>query len=268
LLLLDKELTMKISYYHIDAFTSQPFHGNPAGVCPLVEWLPDETLQKIAYENNHAETAFVVAREGYFDLRWFTPTIEVDLCGHATLAAGHVIFKYLGFNGKVIEFHSKSGLLTVERKGELLILDFPARPAIQCETPEAMVRGLRRTPFEVRRSRDYLAIFESQRDILDIKPDMESLSQLDCLGIIVTAPGKKVDFVSRFFAPKAGIPEDPVTGSAHSTLIPYWAERLGKKKLIALQLSARGGELFCEEAGERVKIGGKAVTYLIGEIEL
>ena len=266
--LLNKAIGMKIPYYHIDAFTSEPFHGNPAGVCPLQEWLPDETLQKIAYENNHAETAFVVVREGFFDLRWFTPTIEVDLCGHATLAAGYVIFKYLEFSGQVIQFQSKSGLLTVEREGELLILDFPSRPPTPCETPEALVKGLGRVPLEVRRSRDYFSVFESQSDILNIKPNMEWLNQLDCLGIIVTAPGDKVDFVSRFFAPKAGIPEDPVTGSAHSSLIPYWAERLGRRKLISLQLSPRGGELSCEEAGGRVKIGGKAVTYLRGNIEL
>jgi PhzF family phenazine biosynthesis protein len=259
---------MKIPFYHIDAFTNQPFRGNPAGVCLLEEWLPEDMLQRIAFENNLSETAFVVTRKNFFDLRWFTPTIEVDLCGHGTLAASFVIFKYLDFPEQIIQFHSKSGVLTVERKGELIILDFPARPPTLCDLPEALVKGLGRDPLKVMCSRDYFAVFESEEEILNLKPNMEKLSQLDCLGIIVTSPGTKTDFVSRFFAPKAGIPEDPVTGSAHSTLIPYWAEQLGKKKLTALQLSSRGGELFCEETGDRVKIGGKAVTYLTGEIEL
>jgi PhzF family phenazine biosynthesis protein len=259
---------VRIPYYHVDAFTSRQFAGNPAGVCPLQGWLPDETLQKIAFENNLSETAFFVARGDGFDLRWFTPAIEVDLCGHATLAAAFVIFKYLDYAGSAVRFQSKSGLLTVERQGERLVLDFPARSPIPCPAPEALVRGLGQTPVEVRRARDYLAVLATQDDVAALKPDVDWLSQLDCLGIIVTAPGIGVDFVSRFFAPRAGIPEDPVTGSAHCSLIPYWSERLKKTQLAALQLSARGGELFCEHAGERVKIGGHAVTYLSGEIEL
>ncbi len=257
---------MKIPYYHIDAFSNKPFRGNPAGVCPLQEWLPDEILQKIAYENKHAETAFFVSHNGYFDLRWFTPNLEVDLCGHATLAAGFVIFKYLKFSDQVIKFKSKSGLLTVEREGELLILDFPSRPPIPCEIPEALEKGLGRAPLEVRRSRDYFSVYGSQTDILNIKPDMEWLSQLDCLGIIVTAPGDKVDFVSRFFAPKAGIPEDPVTGSSHTVLVPYWAGRLGRTSFTACQASARGGVLYLRLDGDRVRIAGGAVTVIKGKI--
>jgi len=259
---------MGIPYYHVDAFTSTRFSGNPAGVCILRQWLPDDILQKIAFENNLSETAFAVANGDHFQLRWFTPSIEVDLCGHATLATAFVIFEHLRYAEAEVHFWSKSGWLTVEREGDLLHLDFPARPALPCPVPEALVKGLGRTPLEVRRARDYLAVFATQEDILALQPDMHWLSQLDCLGICVTAPGAEVDFVSRFFAPRAGVPEDPVTGSAHCTLIPYWAERLSRDVLMARQLSARGGELFCRLAGERVKIGGRAVTYLSGEIEV
>jgi len=259
---------MKIPYFHVDAFTSRVFAGNPAGVCLLETWPPDDVLQRIAFENNLSETAFVIARDGWFDLRWFTPAVEVDLCGHATLAAAFVLFTHLAHAGPTVRFESKSGLLVVERAGDRLVLDFPARPAEPCPTPEALTRGLGCTPVEVRRARDYLAILPAAEDVRTLKPDLQALSELDCLGIIVTAPGAGVDFVSRFFAPRAGIPEDPVTGSAHCSLIPYWSARLGKKHLTAQQLSARGGELFCEDAGARVKIGGRAVTYLRGEIEL
>jgi PhzF family phenazine biosynthesis protein len=259
---------MKIPYYHIDAFASARFSGNPAGVCVLQEWLPDEVLQKIAFENNLSETAFVVAKQDLFELRWFTPVREVSLCGHATLATAFVIFEYRRYAEPIIHFQSKSGVLTVERDGAVLVLDFPARQTEPCDTPEALVQGLGKTPLEVRRAKSYMAIFASPEDIASIKPDMQWLGQLDCSGIIVTAPGDQVDFVSRFFAPRLGIPEDPVTGSSHCSLIPYWAERLSKKKLTARQLSARGGELFCEHAGERVKIGGRAATYLSGEIEI
>lgn len=259
---------MKIPYYHVDAFTRFPFTGNPAGVCPLETWLPDTTLQKIAAENNLSETAFFVPAGDHFDLRWFTPAIEVDLCGHATLASGYVLAHYLGYTGDVIRFESKSGTLLVERQGDIFTLDFPSRPGERREIPGAMVEGLGREPNEVYLARDYLAVFPHQADILAIKPDQEQLMRLDCLGIIVTAPGESVDFVSRFFAPRAGIPEDPVTGSSHSTLIPYWAHRLKKTRLTARQLSARGGELFCALAGDRVKIGGQAVTYSMGELEV
>jgi PhzF family phenazine biosynthesis protein len=259
---------MKIPYYHIDAFTSLPFAGNPAGVCPLETWLPDATLQKIAAENNLSETAFFVLAGDHYELRWFTPAVEVDLCGHATLASGYVLTRYLGYKGEVIRFESKSGTLLVERQGNILTLDFPSRPGEKQTTPDALVKGLGAQPQEVYLARDYLAVFPSQADILAIQPDQEQLALLECLGIIVTAPGEGVDFVSRFFAPRAGIPEDPVTGSSHCTLIPYWARRLGKTKLNARQLSARGGELFCSLVDERVKIGGQAVTYLKGELEV
>ena len=259
---------MRIPYYHIDAFASARFGGNPAGVCVLLDWLPDEVLQKIAFENNLSETAFVVARKNLFELRWFTPVREVSLCGHATLATAFVIFEYQGYTEPAIHFQSKSGVLTVERNGAMLVLDFPARSTAPCAAPEALVLGLGKTPLEARRAESFMAIFARQEDVASIKPDMHWLSQLDGSGIIVTAPGDQVDFVSRFFAPKLGIPEDPVTGSSHCSLIPYWAERLSKKKLTALQLSARGGELLCEHMGERVKIGGNAVAYLTGEIEI
>ncbi len=259
---------MKIPYYHIDAFASAHFSGNPAGVCALKDWLPDEVLQKIAFENNLSETAFVVAHENLFELRWFTPAREVSLCGHATLAAAFVIFEYLGYTEQAIHFQSKSGVLTAARDGDMLVLDFPARSTGSCAAPEALVQGLGKMPLEVRRAKSYMAIFAAQEDIVSIKPDMHWLSQLDGSGTIITAPGDAADFVSRFFAPKLGIPEDPVTGASHCSLVPYWAERLSKKKLRALQLSARGGELFCEYVGERVKIGGQAVAYLTGEIEI
>ncbi len=259
---------MRIPYYEVAAFTSKPFGGNPAGVCLLPAWLPNATLQNIAAENNLAETAFLVPRGGDFDLRWFTPETEVDLCGHATLAAAFVLFTEVGFKGDTTRFHSQSGLLSVARSAEVLELDFPSRPPQPCIVPEALLRGLGKQSAEVLKSRDYFAVFTSEADVRALKPDFALLATLDALGIIVTAPGSDCDFVSRFFAPGAGIAEDPVTGSAHCTLIPYWAERLGKTELFARQVSRRGGELFCHQAGERVGIGGHAVLYLRGEIEL
>ena len=267
---------MLIPYYQVDAFASRVFTGNPAGVCLLADWLADEVLQSIAAENNLAETAFVVQRSdpggglrgGRYDLRWCTPTMEVDLCGHATLAPAHVIFEHLGYRGEVIRFDTRSGELTVTRDGDRLILDFPARPATCCEPPAELIAGLGRAPEFTAKARDYLAVFATEQEVADLRPDMAALCQLDCLGIIATAPGTTCDFVSRFFAPRAGIPEDPVTGSAHSTLIPYWSERLKKKKLHARQISARGGELICEDRGSRVGIGGRAVTYSSGFIRL
>jgi len=259
---------MKIAYYHVDAFTDKPFAGNPAGVCPLDAWLPDATLQMIAAENNLSETAFFVPAGDHYNLRWFTPAIEVDLCGHATLASGYVLTHHLGYKGDLIRFESKSGTLLVERQGNILTLDFPSRPGDKKAAPEALLKGLGKTPQEVYLARDYLAVFLNQADILEIQPDQEQLALLECLGIIITAPGNGVDFVSRFFAPRAGIPEDPVTGSSHCTLIPYWAERLGKTHMTARQLSSRGGELFCSLDGERVKIGGHAMTYMKGELDV
>lgn len=259
---------MKLPYYEVLAFTTNPFGGNPAGVCVLDAWLPDATLLGIAANNNLAETAFTVPRGTDFELRWFTPTVEIDLCGHATLAAASVLFQERSTCGDRIHFHSRSGLLAVARDRDLLTLDFPARPPAPSAAPEALQRGLGATPKAIFKARDYLAVFDSAEEVRALKPDFAALKTLDCLGIIVTAPGRDCDFVSRFFAPGAGVDEDPVTGSSHCTLIPFWAERLGKPRLFARQISARGGELFCELAGERVKIGGRAVHYLRGEIQI
>lgn len=255
---------MSIPYYQVDAFSSRLFSGNPAGVCLLANWLPDDVLQSIAAENNLAETAFVIQRDSHFDLRWFTPSIEVDLCGHATLAAAHVIFRHLGHGEPLVSFQTRSGELTVSRSDNFLTLDFPAVPAVPCETPQDLIDGLGTTPVSSGRARDYLAVFETEQQVRDLRLNMTALIRLDCLGIIATAPGDGCDFVSRFFAPRAGIDEDPVTGSAHCTLIPYWARRLGRSKLQARQISPRGGELLCEDRGERVGIGGRAVTYSTG----
>jgi PhzF family phenazine biosynthesis protein len=259
---------MKLPYYEVSAFTTNPFGGNPAGVCVLDAWLPDDVLRSIAANNNMAETAFVVSQGNDFELRWFTPTVEIDLCGHATLAAASVLFAEHGWRGDAIRFKSRSGLLTVARDQNLLTLDFPSRPAIPSVAPEALLHGLGVRPKEIFKARDYLALFASEAEVRRLQPDFAQLKTLDCLGIIVTAPGTDADFVSRFFAPGAGVDEDPVTGSAHCTLIPFWSQRLGKTDLFARQVSARGGELFCELVGERVRIGGRAVHYLRGEIQI
>jgi PhzF family phenazine biosynthesis protein len=258
---------MKVPYYEVSAFTTNPFGGNPAGVCPLETWPPDPTLQGIAANNNLAETGFFVPRDTDFELRWFTPTTEVDLCGHATLAAAFVLFTERGWPAEKITFHTRSGALVVSLSGDRLTLDFPSRPAQPCPAPDALVRGLGARPVEVFKARDYLAVFASEAEVRALKPDFATLQTLDCLGTIVTAPGSDCDFVSRFFAPGAGVNEDPVTGSAHCTLIPHWAKPLGKTKLYARQVSARGGELFCELAGDRVRIGGRAVLYLKGNLD-
>ncbi len=263
-----RNVLMKIRLFQIDAFTDTLFKGNPAAVCPLESWLDDPTLQAIAAENNLSETAFFVAQSKHYELRWFTPKAEVDLCGHATLAAAHVILRSLDPKKDAVRFHTKSGELSVERRGELLAMAFPARPGVPCKAPESLIDALGIAPNECFRSRDYLAVFESEENVRSVAPHMDKLAALDCLGVIVSAPGTRSDFVSRFFAPKVGIPEDPVTGSAHCTLIPYWAARLGKKKLHALQLSERGGELFCEHLEDKVSIAGRAVTYLEGTIDV
>ncbi|TAK98597.1 MAG: PhzF family phenazine biosynthesis protein [Verrucomicrobia bacterium] len=259
---------MKLPCYQVAAFAANPFHGNPAGVCPLERWLPDATLQRIAANNNLSETAFTVPRGDDFELRWFTPTVEMDLCGHATLGAAFVLFSERGARGNEIRFHSPSGLLTVSREGDLLTLNFPSRPATPCAAPDALIRGLGAQPKEVLRSRDFLAVFAREEEVRVLQPDFAALATLDCTGVIATAPGEDCDFVSRFFAPQSGVNEDPVTGSAHCTLIPFWAARLGKTKMFARQISQRGGELHCELVGDRVRIGGQAVLYLRGEIEI
>jgi PhzF family phenazine biosynthesis protein len=259
---------MNIPIYQVDAFTDKPFGGNPAAVCPLEKWLDAELMQKIAAENNLSETAFFVKGEKGFDLRWFTPKVEVDLCGHATLASAHVIFNHLDYDEKQITFSSASGELGVTTEDGLITLDFPSTPPSPVEITADLTQGLGLKPKEVHKSRDYLALFETEDDILSIEPDFNILEKLGSLGFIVTAQGKNSDFVSRFFAPAAGINEDPVTGSAHTTLIPFWAERLNKNTLHAYQLSERKGELFCELSGERVKISGYAVTFFRGDIIL
>jgi len=255
-------VSRRLPLWQVDAFTGTLFAGNPAAVCLLDAWLPDATLQAIAAENNLSETAFAVPRDGDFALRWFTPAQEVDLCGHATLAAAHVL---LGERAAVT-FHTRSGALGVERRGGLLAMDFPALPAAAVRAPDALEHGLGRRPREVLRAVDYLVVYDTAAEIEALVPDQERLARLDGRGVIVTAPGTDADFVSRFFAPKAGIPEDPVTGSAHSTLAPYWAARLGKTRLRARQISRRGGELECVLRGDRVEIAGRAVTYLEGTI--
>ncbi len=260
---------MKVPYFEIAAFSARSFAGNPAGVCVLDRWLPNALLQSIATENNLAETAFIVAREGFHELRWFTPTNEVDLCGHATLASAHVLFRHRGASVSKVRFHSpRSGDLGVTREGDRLVLDFPARKVEPCEITAQFSEAVGAAPQELFQARDYLAVFRSPAEILTLKPDRAKLLDLPNEGVIVTAPGDDCDFVSRFFVPHHGIDEDPVTGSTHCYLIPFWAQRLGKDRLFARQLSKRGGELFCENGSERVQIGGNAVTYLTGEIEV
>jgi len=258
----------EIPFFQVDAFSGNVFSGNPAGVCLLEKWHSDTVLHSIAAENNLSETAFLVRREELFELRWFTPEIEVDLCGHATLASGHVIFKYLEPHLTRVEFLTKSGKLSVEQNADLLFLDFPSRKPIKCKPPERLEAILGVSPSDVLYSRDLMVVFDDESTIKELQPDMAAVAKLKYFALVVTAPGKNSDFVSRFFAPGAGVPEDPVTGSAHCTLVPYWSERLGKKSLHAFQLSKRGGELFCVNEDDRVLIGGRAITYLRGTIEL
>lgn len=257
---------MKIPIYQVDAFASEQFKGNPAAVCPLEEWIEDNLMQNIAAENNLSETAFFVKKNADYELRWFTPKGEIDLCGHATLATAFVICTYLGHDIKNIKFHTKSRILEVTHDEGQFTLVFPSREGEQCEAPEALIKGLGKEPKEVYKSRDYLAVFESEQDILNLELNMEELKNLDGFGVIVTAKGSEVDFVSRYFAPKAGIDEDPVTGSAHCTLVPYWKNQLNKNEFVALQLSARGGKLYCSDLGDKVKMAGEAVAYLEGSI--
>jgi predicted PhzF superfamily epimerase YddE/YHI9 len=262
-------MVRRIPIFHVDAFTSRVFAGNPAAVCPLPSWLDDATMQAIAAENNLSETAFFVSGKEHHELRWFTPTVEVDLCGHATLASAFVIFQFLDPKQQVAAFLSKSGPLRVARSADMLVLDFPSRLPERTETPPALVEGLGRPPREVWRARDnYMAVYDSEEEVRQLRPDMARLRTLEGFGAVVTAPGKASDFVSRYFAPGFGIDEDPVTGMTHCTLTPYWAQRLGKERLHALQVSARGGELFCMPRGDRVAIAGRAVKYMQGVIEV
>ncbi|MEP6705409.1 MAG: PhzF family phenazine biosynthesis protein [Acidobacteriota bacterium] len=259
---------MKLEIFQVDAFTSKPFGGNPAAVVPLTEWMPDETMRNIAAENNLAETAFFVKKGERYEIRWFTPKVEVNLCGHATLASAHVIFNELKLDASVIRFNSdRSGELSVEKQGDLMVLDFPAYPITEIETlPE--LADVEVPPLKCWETQGnmLMMLLRSQEEVRSLEPDMERLARLPYDEVIITAPGDDCDFASRMFAPRIGIPEDPVTGAIHCSLIPYWAKELGKNKLFARQVSERGGELFCEYAGDRVKIAGNAVLFMKGEI--
>jgi PhzF family phenazine biosynthesis protein len=257
---------VKLPLYQIDAFTSRLFSGNPAAVVLLDAWLPDTLLAAIAAENNLAETAFVIPHGKPMPLRWFTPTVEVDLCGHATLAAAHVLFRYHLPAAQRVEFETRSGVLAVARDGDYLSMDFPARPGQPLAAIDSLAAVLGARPREAYLARDLLAIFDSESQVRDFKPDFAHIAALDAFGLTIAAPGDEVDYVYRFFAPRQGIPEDPATGSANCTLVPYWAKRLGKTDLTARQLSPRGGELRCALRGERVLIAGRTVEYLRGEI--
>lgn len=254
--------------YQVDAFTDTVFTGNPAAICPLTAWLPDQTMQQIAAENNLAETAFIVKENDQFTIRWFTPTVEVDLCGHATLAAAHVFFEQEGYTDNTIRFHSpRSGPLTVKKEGNLLTLNFPTDTLEEVESFAHLIKGLNIAPVKALKGKtDYIFVYEKESDIAEMKPDFVEIGKVPARGFIITAPGNNVDFVSRFFGPQSGINEDPVTGSAHTSLIPYWSKLLGKNNMSAIQLSERKGWLHCKHLGDRVEISGKAKTYLIGDI--
>jgi PhzF family phenazine biosynthesis protein len=244
---------MKLPFYQIDAFTRELFCGNPAGVCPLQAWLPDRLMQKIAAENNLAETAFFVPQDDAFEIKWFTPRVEVDLCGHATLASAYVIFEYLDYKDDIIRFNSKSGPLVVKKKGKLLTLDFPADFCDPSNPPDGLFEAIGSQALLCYQGKtDFMLIYKDQQDIEDLKPDFAGLEDVDARGVIVTAPGREVDFVSRFFAPRVGVNEDPVTGSAHTTLTPYWSRALVKQEMTASQLSGRGGEIWVKMMGNRV----------------
>ena len=259
---------MEIPLFQIDAFTGRVFGGNPAAVCPLKNWLNEAVLQAIAQENNLSETAFFVPAEDGYHIRWFTPVAEVDLCGHATLATAYVILNIMDPSLSRVSFRSRSGILTVSKEGDLLSMDFPSQAPHPCDAPTDLLEGLGKRPLEVLCSEDFFVVFSNEREVREVVPDMTKLKNVSLRGVIVTALGEESDFVSRFFAPKYGIPEDPVTGSAHCALTPYWSARLKKKALKAHQVSKRGGELFCSDHGERVMVAGRAVKYLEGMITL
>lgn len=259
---------MVIPIYQVDAFTSQVFSGNPAAVCPLEAWLDDSLMQSIAAENNLAETAFFVPQGEDFALRWFTPTVEVPLCGHATLASSFVLYTQLGYKGDAITFHTKSGPLTVTRQNSRLTMNFPSMPPEECTVHPNLLAGLGATPRRILASSFYLAVYDSEDEIRNLQPDFALLNDMDHLGVCVTAPGGDCDFVSRFFAPAAGISEDPVTGAAHCILTPYWAKTLGRSELVGHQISKRGGRVHCRDCGDRVEIAGEAALYMKGAILL
>ena len=259
---------MKLTLYQIDAFASKVFQGNPAAVIPLDDWLPEKTMQSIAQENNLSETAFFCQSNNFFDIRWFTPNGEVKLCGHATLASAYVIFNFLNIQSTQISFKSLSGMLNVKKEDDLYTLDFPSQEPEKCEMPTPLKEGLGQENGICFRNEDYMVVFDNEDQIDKISPDFNVLTLLDLRGVIVTSPGKDYDFVSRAFFPKYGILEDPVTGSAHTKLIPYWSKKLNKSELKAKQISKRGGELFCKNKIDRVYISGYAKLYMVGEIQL
>jgi len=259
---------MELTLYQIDAFTDRLFCGNPAAVCPLHTWPQDSLLQAIAEENNLSETAFYVPVENGFHLRWFTPVAEVALCGHATLATAFVIFNCTGYTKDMVRFASKSGDLFVKKNKDALSMDFPSQPGKPCEAPHSLIQGLNKNPVEVLSSEDYIAVFNTEEEVLSLQPDFPALCRLNLRGVVATAQGRSVDFVSRFFAPRVGVNEDPVTGSAHCELTPYWADKLGKTRLLARQISKRGGDIACELNGNRVIITGKAVKYMTATISV
>jgi predicted PhzF superfamily epimerase YddE/YHI9 len=259
---------LKLPLYQVDAFAGNLFAGNPAAVCPVETWPDDSVMQAIAAENNLAETAFLAPEGDGYRLRWFTPELEIDLCGHATVASAFVLRECLGYSGDRIRFFTRSGELGVDFDGELYALDFPSRPPVECPPVPGLEAALGTPSDWLGKSRDHLVLYGSEDAVRALTPDFTALDRTDVFALIATAPGSDCDFVSRFFAPRAGINEDPVTGSAHCTLIPFWAERLGKEKLFARQVSRRGGELWCELRGDRVRIAGRAVLYLEGSIRL
>ncbi len=260
---------MNIPIYQVDAFTDSLFGGNPAAVCPLDSWIPEDKMQDIAAENNLSETAFFVAQGEAFGLRWFTPESEVDLCGHATLATAHALFQEMGYSKEEILFDTKSGRLVVSKEGDRLKMDFPSDPMPQVEAPPILFQALGIQPTSnVFKTDDYMVVLDSEADVAALNPNFRMLNEVNARGVIVSAPGDEVDFVSRFFAPQVGIDEDPVTGSAHTKLTPYWSNRLGKKEMEARQISKRVGVLSVRDRGERVEILGKALTYLKGEITI
>jgi PhzF family phenazine biosynthesis protein len=260
---------MEIQIFQVDAFTDKLFGGNPAAVCLLTKTLSNELMQKIAEENNLAETAFVIDSGDSFSIRWYTPKVEVDLCGHATLASAHVIFHHLGYPNRSIRFTSKSGILEVRNEKPFLVLDFPTDTIQKACLPPILIESIGMDPVEILKGKtDYLLVYENQNQVETLTPDFAGLGKATGRGVITTAKGNECDFVSRFFAPQVGIDEDPVTGSAHTTLIPYWSARLGKKEMTAIQLSQRKGHLHCKDLGERVEIAGQTITYLSGVINV
>lgn len=259
---------MELTIYQIDAFASKLFEGNPAAVCPLDAWLPDELMQSIAKENNLSETAFFVPTAEGFHVRWFTPSHEVDLCGHATLASAYVIFHFLECTKNEIEFDSRSGVLKVRRNNDWLEMDFPSQPPVKCDTPAQIVDAFDLEPVECLKAEDYIVVFEDEQSVLNARPDLALLTELDLRGVAITSKSMTYDFVSRFFAPSYGINEDPVTGSAFTQLVPYWSKKLNKQSMQAKQVSSRGGVVQCLDMKERVIISGKAVKYMQGTISV